>query len=591
MKTQAESGRLSLDPTSRNLAFDSSSARAIGDSEIPRERELDDDLEGHDLPRARPHGHRRRHLRERAVPQEARPPVPRPLPVPQGEDAELQRQPRHGPLPLLRLQGERRRLHVPRAGRGLPFAEAVRALAERAGIPIEEERGAAPSEAERHKKEREALYGAMQMAAAWYEEQLREHPHASFAVDGARAARPRADDDAVQAFRIGYAPAGLGRAGRVPQAAGRLARRRRERGADRPAIERHRVLRPLPAPAHVRGHRRAGPRRRVQRARPRAAARRGRRRGPPRAAAEVHQLAREPRSTSRARRSSGSGRRGTRSGSRSRRSLVEGNFDVVSLHARGVAERRRSARNGLHRRPGQAPPPVRVERDAPLRRRRGRPQGRDRRGEPCDEAGLDAEGRHAPRRRSTPTNSSAWARAPAAAPRPCGTCMAQARGLREYLIDMELDETFNAAELAREVASRVERCAPSSPGRRIRSSRDARGAGRRRTRPARSGTLRPRRVRALKRKFALAVPDRRVDFGPAPVRGAREAPAPGQEERKAIVGAILDFPVLLDDSEVVAELRPARGRLGTDRGSRRQVHARERRVAKSGWTAPNSLRK
>ena len=52
---------------------------------------------------------------------------------------------------------------------GHTFVEAVRALAERAGIPILEERGNLPSDADRQKKEREALYGVMQMAATWYE--------------------------------------------------------------------------------------------------------------------------------------------------------------------------------------------------------------------------------------------------------------------------------------------------------------------------------------------------------------------------------------------------------------------------------------
>src|SRR6185312_2095003 len=64
---------------------------------------------------------------------------------------------------------------------GYAFIEAVKALAERAGIPIEEEKGAAPTEAERHKKERAALYGAMQMAATWFEEQLASHHLASYA--------------------------------------------------------------------------------------------------------------------------------------------------------------------------------------------------------------------------------------------------------------------------------------------------------------------------------------------------------------------------------------------------------------------------
>ena len=89
---------------------------------------------------------------------------------------------------------------------GYTFPEAVRALAERAGIVIEEERGAAPSEADRHKKEREALYGAMNVAAAWYEEQLRTHPQQQYAIDELARRELAPDNEAVQAFRVGYAP-------------------------------------------------------------------------------------------------------------------------------------------------------------------------------------------------------------------------------------------------------------------------------------------------------------------------------------------------------------------------------------------------
>src|ERR1700733_9324005 len=62
---------------------------------------------------------------------------------------------------------------------GYTFNEAVRTLAERAGVTIEEERGASSEvdrQAARHRMEREALYGVMQMAATWYEAQLRDHP-------------------------------------------------------------------------------------------------------------------------------------------------------------------------------------------------------------------------------------------------------------------------------------------------------------------------------------------------------------------------------------------------------------------------------
>ena len=50
---------------------------------------------------------------------------------------------------------------------GYTFHEAVRALAERAGIPIEEDRATSheASEADRHKRERELLYSTMNVAA------------------------------------------------------------------------------------------------------------------------------------------------------------------------------------------------------------------------------------------------------------------------------------------------------------------------------------------------------------------------------------------------------------------------------------------
>src|SRR5579864_8346377 len=66
---------------------------------------------------------------------------------------------------------------------GYTFVEALKVLAERAGIPILEERGAAPSDADRHKKEREGLYTVLHMAACWYEEQLREHPRRAYALE------------------------------------------------------------------------------------------------------------------------------------------------------------------------------------------------------------------------------------------------------------------------------------------------------------------------------------------------------------------------------------------------------------------------
>lgn len=101
---------------------------------------------------------------------------------------------------------------------GYTFPEAVRALAERLGIAIEETRDRAQiTEADRQKKQKDDLYAVNQLAATYYEEQLRSNEHRQYALDelAKRGLVPGKDapsssriDDALQAFRIGYAPAG-----------------------------------------------------------------------------------------------------------------------------------------------------------------------------------------------------------------------------------------------------------------------------------------------------------------------------------------------------------------------------------------------
>ncbi len=96
---------------------------------------------------------------------------------------------------------------------GYTFAEAVRALAERFGVTIEEDRHAVPTDADRHKKEREELYGVMNIAAGFYEEQLRTHPQRQYALDELA----RRDLEARQRRRSGLPPGlrptGVGRTG------------------------------------------------------------------------------------------------------------------------------------------------------------------------------------------------------------------------------------------------------------------------------------------------------------------------------------------------------------------------------------------
>lgn len=98
---------------------------------------------------------------------------------------------------------------------GLSFPEAVRALAEKAGVEVEDD----VSEAQRREEQsarraKDELYAVSQLAAGYYEQMLAEHPDARVARDelAKRGLVPTSPTDpialALQAFRIGYAPAG-----------------------------------------------------------------------------------------------------------------------------------------------------------------------------------------------------------------------------------------------------------------------------------------------------------------------------------------------------------------------------------------------
>lgn len=94
---------------------------------------------------------------------------------------------------------------------GATFPEAVRSLAERVGIVIEEDKRER-SEVDRQKKARDDLYTVNQIAATFFEEQLRHHPDRAFALEelekrGLGVGVDPKIDDTLQAFRIGYAPA------------------------------------------------------------------------------------------------------------------------------------------------------------------------------------------------------------------------------------------------------------------------------------------------------------------------------------------------------------------------------------------------
>ncbi len=100
---------------------------------------------------------------------------------------------------------------------GLTFPEAVRALADRCGIQIRDDLSDAEQQhAVRRKRQREQLYAVNQLAATFFEQQLRvgAHPlaHLARAELAQRGISFHSDNPATQealaGFRIGYAPYG-----------------------------------------------------------------------------------------------------------------------------------------------------------------------------------------------------------------------------------------------------------------------------------------------------------------------------------------------------------------------------------------------
>lgn len=97
---------------------------------------------------------------------------------------------------------------------GLSFPESVRRLADRAGVEITENRSpAARREEDAARKLREDLFAINALAASFFEQMMAEHPHGKLAIEelARRGLIPSTPTDviatALQSFRVGYAPA------------------------------------------------------------------------------------------------------------------------------------------------------------------------------------------------------------------------------------------------------------------------------------------------------------------------------------------------------------------------------------------------
>ncbi len=89
---------------------------------------------------------------------------------------------------------------------GLSFPEAVRRLAEREGIEVEDEPDAGASGRLEARRRRQRLESLIDLAAGFYVRQLSEHPLGPMALTLLRERGVR--EETAAAFRLGYAPAG-----------------------------------------------------------------------------------------------------------------------------------------------------------------------------------------------------------------------------------------------------------------------------------------------------------------------------------------------------------------------------------------------
>jgi DNA primase len=434
---------------------------------------------------------------------------------------------------------------------GATFPEAVRSLAERIGVTVEETERVDRTEADRQKKQKEDLFTVNGLAAMFFEEQLRSHEHRQYAIDELARRGLKPTDDVIQEFRIGYAPPGWdglatflraqGISPVVGEGAGLLVPR--SSGTGHYDRFRHRLMF---AVIDVQG---------------RVIAFSGRALAPtPEMEAEQRQRGGEGGAPAKYINSPESpvytkgqhlfGLYQARHEIRTKEHavLVEGNFDVVSLHARGLTNV--VAPLGTAFTVDQAKllkrfaPNVIFCFDGDAAGRKATRLSRD----PAREAGLIAKVA------VLPEGSDPDDLARTRGPQVLEGILGQARGMLEYLIDTSLDESFSQAD-AFERARRVEEVSKllaSEDDPLVRSMAKAyadRLAGRLDMQRS------PDAFRALERAVKQALADARArQPGPGPEGDPKSARIkhrpPGAAERREIILALVEQPALLEDPEV-----------------------------------------
>lgn len=431
---------------------------------------------------------------------------------------------------------------------GLTFPEAVRLLADRCGVVVEEDERPRP-EVDRARREREDLYAVLAAAATFYEEQLRTHSSRRYALEeldrrGLIPGRDAQVDHVLQEFRVGYAPPGWDALAKwleqqrfSPVLAEQVGLIVPRTGAQRGHYDRFRH-RLMFAVTDVQGRVVAF----SGRALPEESPEDGR--DPP------PKYVNSPESPVFKKGAQLFGLFQARHAIRREEVavLVEGNFDVVSLHARGVdnvcaplgtaftAEQAKLLRRFA--------PRAILFFDADDAGKKATRAARD----ACREAGLTALVSRPPEGKD-----------PDELVRARGAdglrdVLKQARGLLEHLIDEALDESFVAADL-RERADRVARVAKllsEEDDPIVRSMAKAYAdqlAGR--LDLVRS----PEAFRALEASVRRAVAQHERESRLPDPRAARSSYASpeqpsGRAQRAAIVGALIEWPELLDDPEI-----------------------------------------